>query len=876
MNPPPDPTSSPEPAANGGSLGTTLADLHRRAEERVSDALHDQGAAAPEDLVRLMHELGVHQVELEMQNEELRVAQAELERSRDRYADLYDRAPLAYVTLDLHGHIVEANHVAAALLGIPHPRMLGRPLAQYVHPAHLREFSDYLAAVAQGESPGTLELRLAPPRSASPGRDRWVTLESSLADADARFRIALLDISERVHMQDRVSRLAAIVDSSDDAIVSRDLSGRVDSWNDGARRLFGYSPDEMHGRTMDRLVPEDLRAQEGDLLYRLTKGERVAHLETERLVRGGARVPVSMSLSPIRDDHGQVIGSAMIARDITERRRSDRALRERMRQLDVLSQSGQALILGEQDAATMRQELLERVQAAVGNEICLNYGVSADGESVVLLSSVGLSEAQQAEFACVPMPDALCGLAVRRKSRVVVEHLQHSPMRQARRLQKIGARCYVGCPLVAHGRVFGVAAFVSTSHDRVRRGDLLVIKALCDQVSAMLERSELIAELRRTDQTLRQAARAKDDMIATLAHELRNPLAPIRNAVSVLHRDVLNDPTRVAWCRDIIERQVVQMSHLLEDLLDASRMTHHKIELRLERIPLTLAVGQAIEATQGLLDSRGQHLRMMLPDEPIFVDADLTRLTQVFGNLLNNAAKYSDRGRTVELRAWREGDQACVSVRDEGIGISAEQLPLVFRMFSQLSPALERSDGGLGIGLALARGLVEQHRGTLEARSEGVGQGSEFIVRIPAAAPAQETPGDQPAQAGDPSRRRLMVVDDNVDAAQTLAMLLGMHGQDVRTAFSGAQALELAAQWKPDVAVLDIGMPGMNGYEVCRRLREQHRDQPLLCIACTGWGQEADRDRAHEAGFDFHLVKPIEPDALLRMLDVAPAWQAAH
>lgn len=873
------PHSHPEqpskpPEADGHDLGQTLGELHRRAEETVAAGLPPMSPVPTEsqDMAQLMHELGVHQVELELQNEELRRAQVELERSRDRYADLYDRAPLGYVTVDLHGDIVEANHVAAAMLGETHPRMIGRPLIQYVQPAHQADFDQYLRSVSTGQGPATVELRLA--------RGHWAMLESALTTDDQQkarhCRIALLDISDRVQMQDRVGRLAAIVASSDDAIVSRDLEGRVDSWNDGARRLFGYSPDEMQGRTMDALVPDELRAQECDLLYRLTKGERVAHLESERLARGNVRVPVSMSLSPIRDDHGKVIGSALIARDITERRRSDRALRERMRQLDVLSQSGQTLILGEQDPATMRQELLERVQAAVGNEICISYGVSADGESVVMLSSLGLSQAQQAELASVPMTDALCGLAVRRKSRVVVEHLQHSPMRQARRLQKLGARCYVGCPLIAHGRVFGVAAFVSTSRDRVRRGDLLVIKALCDQVSAMLERSELIAELRRTDQTLRQAARAKDDMIATLAHELRNPLAPIRNAVSVLHRDVLNDPTRVAWCRDIIERQVVQMSHLLEDLLDASRLARNKIELRLERIPLTQAIGQAVEATQSLLEMRDQRLQLTLPDEPLLVDADLTRLTQVFGNLLNNAAKYSDPGSKIELRAWREGDQACISVRDHGIGIPPEQLPLVFRMFSQLSPALERSDGGLGIGLALAHGLVEQHRGTLVARSDGAGQGSEFTVRIPAAASAHASPKEQPIQGSEPLRRRLLVVDDNIDAAQTLAMLLGMHGQEVRTAFSGADALDVASTWAPDVAVLDIGMPGLNGYELCRRLRQQLQGHPLLCIACTGWGQESDRDRADEAGFDFHLVKPIEPDALLRLLDVVPLWQPVH
>jgi PAS domain S-box-containing protein len=874
VNAPPTPSSTPPESQRG--LGATLSEALRRAEARVAETLtRSTGEVSPDELATLVRELGVHQAQLEMQNEELRQAQAELERSRDRYADLYDRAPLGYVTLDSLGHIVEANHVAATLLGVPHPRMLGRPLAQYVGSAHKLELELYLAGLTSGENPGTLELQLSPAGRADGQAGRWVALESSLASAEPHgaphCRIALVDISERVKMQGRMSRLAAIVASSEDAIVGRDLGGFVDSWNDGARRLFGYSAKEMLGRTMEAMVPDELQVQEVDLLHRLRKGERIAHLESERFARGGVRVPVSMSLWPIQDEHGAVVGSALIARDITERRRADRALRERMRQLDVLSQSGQALILGEQDAPTMRQELLDRVRAAVGNEVCLNYDIGTDGESIELSSSVGLNEEQQAALRSVPMAESLCGLAVRRKSRVVVEHLQHSPMQQACRLQQMGARCYVGCPLIAHGRVFGVAAFVSTTRDRFRRGDLLVIKALCDQVSAMLERSELIAELRRSDQTLRRAVRVKDEMIATLAHELRNPLAPIRNAVGILHRDVLGDPARVAWCRDIIERQVTQMSHLLEDLLDSSRLSRNKIELRLERVELMRAVGQAIEASQPLLDARSQRLQLELPDESIFVDADLTRLIQVFGNLLSNAAKYSNPHSSIALRVWREGETACVSVRDHGIGIAAEQLQQVFGMFSQLSPALERSGGGLGIGLALASGLVEQHRGTLSASSEGLGQGSEFTVRLPIGEPVAPPAAARPGVVRELSRRRVLVVDDNVDSAQTLAAMLTLHDQEVRTAFGGQEALDIAARWQPDVAVLDIGMPGLNGYELCVRLREQCRGHPPLFIACTGWGQEADRDSAHEAGFDFHLVKPIDPGALLRLLDVAPA-----
>jgi PAS domain S-box-containing protein len=850
-----------------------MAEVHRRAEARVASMLGgDRGASDPAQLARLMHEIGVHQVELEIQNEELRQAHEALELSRDRYVDLYERAPVGYVTLDMHGFIIEANRVASSLLGVPHPRMIGRRLGEFVVAGDQARLIQHQVAMASGEAPETLELNLSRP----PDGEITVALEMVLVPEPvhrtAHCRVALLDISERARMQQDVARLAAIVASSEDAIISRDLDGRIATWNDGARRLFGREAAEMLGRTMEELVPDEFRPHEAGLLYRLAQGETIAHVETERLARDGVRLPVSMSLSPIRDEHGQVTGSALIARDISERRRADRALRERVRQLDVLAQASQALILGEQDPAAMRRDLFERVRSATGSEICLNYGAGVDDESeLVLLSAWGLSEAQQTELAIVPIDDSLAGLVARRRAGLIIEELQSSELPQARRLKAVGARCYAGYPLLAHDRFYGVAAFASTSRERFRRGDLLVINTLCDQVAAMLERMRLTAELRQSEQTLKRADKAKDDMIATLAHELRNPLAPIRNAVTILRRESA-DAKQVAWCRDIIERQVVQMTHLLEDLLDASRLTRNKIELRVERFPLRRPIEQAVEATQHLMEAQRHRLKLHLPEEPVIVHGDLTRLTQVFANLLNNAAKYSNPGSDILLSVAREGEQVRIAVRDQGIGIAAEQLPLIFRMFSQLAPALDRSGGGLGIGLALARGLVEQHGGTLEAHSDGAGQGSEFVVRLPVGtAPPQVNGAAAQAANHDPPPHRLLVVDDNVDAAQTLAAMLALHGQDVRTAFSGYEALQIAEAWRPDVAVLDIGMPGLNGYELCERLREQSHGRPPLLIACTGWGQEADRERAHAAGFDFHLVKPIEPAALLRLLAAADA-----
>ena len=870
QRPPPPREASP---AGPKDLTSPARDLRHEAEARIARLLgRPSSVADTESMERLVHELGVHQVEIEMQNEELRQAQAALEASRDRYVNLYEQAPVGYVTFGLDSVVVTANRLAASLAAVLQADMTGRRLTDFVAMEDRPRFQQHLARLVRGDGQQMLELRLAPPQ----GEARWVTLQMTLVPDEKgrpQCRAALIDISGRVRMQEGVARLAAIVSSSEDAIISRDLAGLITSWNGAAGRMFGR--DDMLGQTMDRLVPANRRAEEADLLQRLRNGEKIAHLESERIGRSGVLLPISISLSPIRDERGRVIGSAMIARDISERRRADRALHQRLRQLDVLSHAGQALIMGDPGGASLRRELFERVRAAIGCEIHLDYGVGETPDRLVLLNSHGLSDMQRADMTQVQTGDTLCSMAAQQRSHLVMSHLAATDWPPARRLKATGALCYAGFPLLTQGRLYGVAAFASTTRDRFAESDLQVMQTVCDQVSAMLERSRLLEELHVSEQSLKRADRAKDDFIATLAHELRNPLAPIRNALGVMRRGNLGDQGQLGWCRDVIERQVTQMSRLLEDLLDVSRLTRNKVELRRDRIELRQAIDQALETTQPLIESQGHHLLLDLPEQPIVLHGDLMRLTQVFANLLNNAAKYTDAGGEIALQVLAEGDRVRVSVRDNGIGIEALQLPRVFDMFAQLAPALERSGGGLGIGLALSRGLVELHGGTMEARSAGIGRGSEFVVHLPivlAAKPADAVPAAQPAAPASPALppRRLLVADDNVDAASSLAVLLSLHGQEVRTAFSGLEALRVAEEWHPDVAVLDIGMQDMNGYELCRRLRAQGWGRNLLLIACTGWGQDTDRELAREAGFDHHMVKPVDPEAMLRLLSMPP------
>jgi len=855
----PAPTTAHDPHA--------LAEVRRLAEQRLAQLGHAVASDDSASKERLVHELGVRQIELEIQNEQLRQTQAELESSRDRYLDLYEHAPVGYATFGLEGRIVEANQLARTMLSLPPTLPTRRLFIEFIAPLDRAPFQQRLTTLLGGAKRQALQARLTPGN----GSLRHVYLEMTLVhdNGEPQCRAALIEVSDRVRMQEGESRLAAIVSSSEDAIVGRDLTGRVTSWNEAAARLFGVAASDMIGQTLDALVPTERRSEESQLLEQLRQGERVSQFESERLNAAGMRVPVSISLSPIRDVYGTVIGSSLIARDISERDRTDRALRQRLRQLDVLSQAGQALILGEPDATPVRRELFEQLAAAVGSDLQLNYGVNDGSGELALLSTYGLTTVQAAEVAAQPAEDTLWGIVAEQRRPLVLNDLQTSELPHARWLRALGARCFAGFPLLARGQLRGVMVFVSRTRDQLHEGDLQVIRTVCDQVSAMLERARLLDELHANERSLKRADRAKDDFIATLAHELRNPLAPIRNAVGIMRHGEQANPQQLAWCRDIIERQVVQMTRLLEDLLDVSRVTRNKIELRRERIDLMRAVEQALEASRPLIESRQQRLALELPPAPLIVYGDLARLTQVFSNLLNNAAKYTDVGGQVTLTVEASQTKVQVRVRDTGIGIAAQHLPRVFDMFAQLAPALERAGGGLGIGLALTRGLVELHGGTIDAYSAGSGRGSEFVVTLPNVTAQRPGEGAAPGSdvaAAEPPPRRLLVVDDNADAAQTLATLLSLHGQDVRTAFSAEEALEVASEWPPDAAVLDIGLPDLNGYELCSRIREQPWGAQPLLIACTGWGQQEDVDRALRAGFDFHLVKPVDPDAVLRLL----------
>jgi PAS domain S-box-containing protein len=379
------------------------------------------------------------------------------------------------------------------------------------------------------------------------------------------------------------------------------------------------------------------------------------------------------------------------------------------------------------------------------------------------------------------------------------------------------------------------------------------------------ERKRLEDELRGRAEQLLAADRRKDEFLATLAHELRNPLAPICNGLEILRMGHGNAEA-TKQVREMMERQVSQLVRLVDDLLDLSRVSRGTVELRKERIELAKIVQQAVETSRPTIENAGHELTIDMPPIAIYIEADLTRMAQVFSNVLNNAAKYTQPGGEIRVSVERQGDQAIVSVRDNGIGIPAHMLPNVFDMFTQVDRNLERSQGGLGIGLSIVKRLVEMHGGSVEAKSDGQGLGSEFIVRLPIVLSVVQPQSEDVEATRVSSRRRILVVDDNQDAAISLAMVLRLMGNETKTAQDGLEALDVAATFRPDVILLDIGMPKLNGYDTARRIREQPWGKHVLLVALTGWGQDDDRRKSQDAGFDAHMVKPIERAALETLL----------
>lgn len=689
----------------------------------------------------------------------------------------------------------------------------------------------------------------------------------------------LVDISDRKRAEEAQARLAAIVESSDDAIVSKTLDGIILSWNAGAERLFGYSPREAIGSPITLIIPPELRSEEIVILERLRRGERIDHFETVRVAKDGHRIDISLTISPIRDGSGRVIGASKVARDITLRRETDRKLLAVKDELaSQLADLGRLHEMSLRLSTTLElqpilDETLRTAVAIGGADKGLLSIYDRDEERLVAGSSWDFTKEGVASLEQLPPDARAAAVCFRQRRRVVVEDIETDPLFEPCRsaAQAAGFRAVHCTPIATRqGEMIGVLCTHFRGPHQPTERELRLSDLCARQAADFIENARLYARLREADQR-------KDEFLATLAHELRNPLAPISNSLHLLRLSGDLDPA-VSRVREIMERQVSHLVRLVDDLLEVSRITRGKIELRKETVDLAGIIDCAVETTRPLIESSAHQLAIAVPPEPITISADPLRLMQVVANLLTNAAKYTERGGQIWLAARREGDEAVISVRDTGLGIPHEMLGHVFDMFSQVDRTLNRSQGGLGIGLTLAKSFVQMHGGSIEAHSDGPGQGSEFVVRIPVLRetlrPRLDTPAAPFALAALPPRS-VLVVDDEPASAFTLGKLLELMGQRVQTAQDGVAALAEIKANRPDVVISDIAMPHMDGFQLAKRVRETPEFNGVTLVALTGYGQESDRLQAHEAGFDFHLVKPVGLAALQELLACLPASPAA-
>jgi len=707
--------------------------------------------------------------------------------------------------------------------------------------------------------------------SAAPVRDRDGNVFGSV--------LVFRDVSERRRIEKQIAeqgevarKLAAIVDSSDDAIVSKSLDGTIRSWNGAAERMFGYTADEAIGSAITLLFPADRLDEEERIMARIRTGERVEHFDTVRLRKDGSAIPVSLTISPVKDAQGQIVGASKIARDITERIEADTSLRRTEARLVAELESTSRLhelsgrLLSATDLRPALQDVLDNAIRTCGADFGNIQLFNASASALEIAVQRGFRADFLDYFRSVRTDEgSACSQAMQKGGRVVIEDVRLDPSYVAHLAiaASAGYRAVASTPLVAHnGAVVGMLSVHFAAPHAVPDSDGKLLDLYARHAADLVERLHLMDELRHVAAGLSEANRQKDEFLAILAHELRNPLAPIRHCLQILRRSP--DASARENARDVMERQLAQMVRLVDDLLDVSRITRGKVELRKERVALSSVIGSAIETSRPLIEHMHHELTVSLPGRRLELEADPTRLAQVFSNLLNNAAKYTDSGGDIRLAARVEGDDVVVSVRDNGVGIPADKIDSVFDMFSQVDRSMEKAQGGLGIGLTLVRRLVAMHDGEVKARSEGPGRGSEFLVRLPLALDRRAAPTAHEPEAPGMTPLRILIVDDNQDGADTLAAVLRLTGHEVDTAYDGQEGVEAAERIQPDVVLLDIGLPRLNGYEAARRIRSQGRR--TLLVAVTGWGQEEDRRRSRDAGFDHHLVKPLDPDELMRLL----------
>ena len=656
--------------------------------------------------------------------------------------------------------------------------------------------------------------------------------------------------------------------------VDRDL--RYLSINNALAEMNGRPPEYFLGKTVRQAIPELADAVEAHYRRVIDTGQPVIDVEISGVTGtlSNQRRYWLCSYYPVHDAVGDLLGVNVAVREITEQKQVEA---NTLFLLDI----GECIRF-----ATDGDELLWAVCVALGEHLqanrCAFIEINMDEDRCRVRRDYHPQVASLAgDYVLSAMIPAVAEVEAVRSGQTAVINDVSSDSRfvQANATYaKLGVGAYVAAPLVRDGKLRGALVVVMAEPHQWHEREVSSINMVAERTWLAVEKLQLDKALRESDAALRDADRRKDEFLATLAHELRNPLSLMRNIITLQQSADApeNDPQ---WGRDIFDRQVNYLTRLTDDLFDVSRITREKLELQKERVNLAEIITAAVESCRPVIDQRQHELTINMPQHDICLDADRIRLTQVFMNLLNNAAKYTPDPGQICLNVAVAGGIVEVRVRDSGVGIAPENLPHLFELFYQVDHSYTRSEGGLGLGLTLVHRLIALHGGQVEARSAGVNRGSEFIVQLPLAQPQVKIADPQAATAhGELPAvrcRRILVADDFPQSAETLARLLRHDGSEVRVAQDGAEAYETAAEFRPDVVVLDIAMPKLNGYEAARKIREQPWGEHMVLIALTGWGQQQDRRRTQDAGFDAHLTKPVNFAAIMELLAKLPRPELA-
>ena len=792
-------------------------------------------------------------------------------------AQVVDSSDDAIVTKDLDGTITSWNRAAERMFGYTAAEAIGRSVRMIIPPELQGEEDQVLARIRAGRALTHFETervrkdgsRISMSLTVSPVRDQAGRVIG--ASKIAR------DITERKNSDLAIRRMAAAVMSSDDAIVTKTLDGIITSWNPAAERIFGYTAAEAIGQSIRILIPKDRQGEEDVVIARIRAGETVDHYETTRVAKDGHSIAIALTVSPVRDDSGVIVGASKIARDIGDQQRLRAVAQQHARNTEKLSEVGVFLA-----SAVDREEIVQRVTDAATEFTGAQFGAffynvrtAATGEAYMLYA---LSGAPREAFASFPHPRVteIFGPTFRGEGPIRLEDVTEDP-RYGQNPPFFGmppghlaVRSYLAVPVkgrnqdVLGGLFFGHESrgVFTSEHERLAVG-------VAAWASVSLENSRLLVEAQ-------EANRLKDEFLAVLSHELRTPLNAIMGYSRLLHSGLLTG-SKADDAFATLERNSTWLTQIVDDVLDVSRIVSGKLRLDVQPVDLPLIIENAVATVQPAADAKGVQLHTILDPQVGMVSGDPGRLQQVAWNLLSNAVKFTPRNGHVQVRLERVNSHVELSVSDTGAGIRSDFLPYVFERFRQSDSSSTRRTGGLGLGLAIVKHIVEMHGGTVEAASDGVDQGASFLVRLPLmiVRSASIVPGTREhprtelvarlKDLGDLSGVRVLAIDDDEDALSLVRVVLESAGAEVTTMSSPAFALDRVTELRPDVLLVDIGMPQMDGYAIMKAVRgsSDPHVRRIPSAALTAFARAADRTKALRSGFEMHLAKPVDPGELV-------------